>query len=52
MLKVWTDGAEGGLLDRFRDRGSSFAYSPLSSAKANSLASPICWSNLIFGPQR
>lgn len=28
MLKVWTDGAEAGLLDRFRDRGSAFVYLP------------------------
>jgi serine/threonine-protein kinase HipA len=28
MIKVWTDGAEAGLLDRYRDRGSSFVYLP------------------------
>jgi serine/threonine-protein kinase HipA len=28
MMKVWTDGAEAGLLDRYRDRGSAFAYLP------------------------
>ena len=28
MIKVWTDAAEAGLLDRIRDRGSAFAYLP------------------------
>src|ERR1700737_2332191 len=28
MIKVWTDAAEAGLLDRLRDRGSVFAYVP------------------------
>src|SRR5712671_3524235 len=28
MIKVWTDAAEAGLLDRQRDRGSAFAYLP------------------------
>src|SRR6266404_2641973 len=28
MIKVWTDSAEAGLLDRLRDRGSAFAYLP------------------------
>src|SRR5207302_9981672 len=28
MMKVWTDAAEAGLLDRQRDRGSAFAYLP------------------------
>ena len=28
MIKVWTDGAEAGLLDRLGDRGSAFAYLP------------------------
>jgi serine/threonine-protein kinase HipA len=28
MLKVWTDAAEVGLLDRHGDRGSTFAYLP------------------------
>ncbi|MDF0676929.1 MAG: type II toxin-antitoxin system HipA family toxin [Nitrospira sp.] len=28
MMKVWTDGAEAGLLDRYRDRGSTFVYLP------------------------
>src|SRR5437660_401905 len=28
MIKVWTDAAEAGLLDRQRDRGSAFVYLP------------------------
>jgi serine/threonine-protein kinase HipA len=28
MIKVWTDGAEAGLLDRYRERGSTFIYLP------------------------
>ncbi len=28
MLKVWTDAAESGLLDRYRERGSTFVYLP------------------------
>jgi len=28
MIKVWTDGAEAGLLDRHKDRGSTFLYLP------------------------
>ena len=28
MIKVWTDGAEAGLLDRSGDRGSTFLYLP------------------------
>lgn len=28
MMKVWTDGAEAGLLDRSGDRGSTFVYLP------------------------
>ena len=28
MNKVWTDGVEAGLLDRSRERGSTFAYLP------------------------
>src|SRR5450432_3038997 len=28
MIKVWTDAAVAGLLDRQRDRGSAFAYLP------------------------
>jgi len=28
MIKVWTDAAEAGLLDRYGERGSTFAYLP------------------------
>ena len=28
MIKVWTDAAEAGLLDRLKERGSAFAYLP------------------------
>src|SRR5262244_1643342 len=28
MIKVWTDAAEAGLFDRYRERGSTFAYLP------------------------
>src|SRR6185436_6197686 len=28
MMKIWTDGTEAGLLDRYRDRGSTFIYLP------------------------
>jgi serine/threonine-protein kinase HipA len=28
MFKVWTDAAEAGLLDRYRDRGSTFVHLP------------------------
>ncbi len=28
MIKVWTDAAESGLLDRYGERGSTFAYLP------------------------
>ena len=28
MIKVWTDAAEAGLLDRHGERGGSFAYLP------------------------
>ena len=42
MLKVWTDGAEAGLLDRFRDRGGSFAYLPkVAPERAVSVTMPI-----------
>lgn len=32
MIKVWTDGAQAGLLDRSGERGSTFLYLPDSSA--------------------
>jgi serine/threonine-protein kinase HipA len=28
MIKVWTDAADAGLMDRHGDRGSTFAYLP------------------------
>lgn len=28
MMKVWTDAAEAGLIDRYRERGSAFGYLP------------------------
>src|ERR1700684_1996159 len=34
MIKVWTDAAEAGLLDRQRDRGSAFAYLPETTHKS------------------
>ncbi len=30
MIKVWTDAAEAGLLDRHGERGSTFAYLPVA----------------------
>jgi len=42
MIKVWTDGAEAGLLDRLRDRGSAFLYLPAVSAeRAVSVTMPV-----------
>jgi serine/threonine-protein kinase HipA len=42
MIKVWTDGAEAGLLDRLRDRGSAFAYLPGAPARrAVSVSMPV-----------
>jgi serine/threonine-protein kinase HipA len=42
MLKVWTGEAEAGLLDRFRDRGSSFAYLPnMAPERAVSVTMPV-----------
>jgi serine/threonine-protein kinase HipA len=42
MIKVWTDGAEAGMLDRLRDRGSAFAYLPaVSSQRAISITMPV-----------
>ena len=37
MIKVWTDAAEAGLLDRHGERGSTFAYSRRRSARARGL---------------
>ena len=42
MIKVWTDGAEAGLLDRHETRGSSFAYLPeVARARAVSVTMPV-----------
>lgn len=42
MLKVWTDGAESGLVDRYRERGSSFVYLPATAAgRAVSVTMPV-----------
>jgi serine/threonine-protein kinase HipA len=42
MIKVWTDGAESGLLDRRGDRGSTFVYLPQAAAeRAVSVSMPI-----------
>jgi serine/threonine-protein kinase HipA len=42
MIKVWTDGAEAGLLDRQEARGSSFAYLPeVARSRAVSVTMPV-----------
>ena len=42
MIKVWTDSAEAGLLDRLRDRGSAFAYLPeIAPQRAVSVTMPV-----------
>ena len=42
MIKVWTDGAEAGLLDRLEARGGSFAYLPeVARARAVSVTMPV-----------
>jgi len=42
MIKVWTDGAEAGLLDRHGERGSTFAYLPdRPAARAVSITMPV-----------
>jgi serine/threonine-protein kinase HipA len=42
MIKVWTDAAEAGLLDRHGERGSTFAYLPdTSTARAVSITMPV-----------
>ncbi len=42
MIKVWTDGAEAGLLDRLKDRGSAFAYLPETAPqRAASVTMPV-----------
>ncbi len=42
MIKVWTDAAEAGLLDRHGERGSTFAYLPqIPDARAVSVTMPL-----------
>jgi serine/threonine-protein kinase HipA len=42
MLKVWTDAAKSGLLDRHGERGSTFAYLPdTPPARAVSITMPV-----------
>lgn len=42
MIKVWTDAAEAGLLDRFETRGSTFLYLPqIAAARAVSVTMPV-----------
>src|SRR5580700_4365831 len=42
MIKAWTDAAEAGLLDRYGERGSTFAYLPGSlEARAVSVTMPV-----------
>jgi serine/threonine-protein kinase HipA len=42
MIKVWTDAAEAGLLDRFGARGSTFVYQPgVSPERAVSVTMPV-----------
>ncbi len=42
MIRIWTDAARAGWLDRFGERGSSFAYHPgLAPAKGLSLTMPV-----------
>ena len=38
MIKVWTDAAEAGLLDRHGERGSTFAYLPATPDGARGLS--------------
>ena len=49
MIKVWADGAEAGLLDRERDRGSTFAYLPATlPTRAVSVTMPVRLSSWNF----
>jgi serine/threonine-protein kinase HipA len=42
MIKIWTDAAEAGLLDREGERGSTFAYLPdAPAARAVSITMPV-----------
>jgi serine/threonine-protein kinase HipA len=52
MIKVWTDAAESGLLDRHGERGSTFGYLPgVPDERAVSISMPVrlpSWS-VMFG---
>jgi serine/threonine-protein kinase HipA len=42
MIKVWTDAAEAGLIDRHGERGSTFTYMPSApAARAVSVTMPV-----------
>src|SRR5271163_2656965 len=42
MIKVWTDAAEAGLVDRQGERGSTFVYLPdIARARAVSVTMPV-----------
>lgn len=42
MLKVWADGTESGLVDRFHERGTSFVYLPnTADERAVSVTMPV-----------
>jgi serine/threonine-protein kinase HipA len=42
MIKVWTGGAEAGLLDRYHERGTTFGYLPgIPEARAVSVTMPV-----------
>lgn len=42
MIRVWTDAAEAGLLDRLGERGSTFLYQPgVPSARSVSVTMPV-----------
>src|SRR5215471_17980029 len=42
MIKVWTGAAEAGLIDRYGERGSTFAYLPdIPPARAVSVTMPV-----------
>ena len=42
MIRVWTDAAEAGLLDRHGERGSTFAYLPeVAATRAVSVTMPV-----------
>jgi serine/threonine-protein kinase HipA len=52
MIKVWTDAAEAGLLDRFGERGSTFVYqadAPQSRAVSVTMPLRLASYNVSFG---